>query len=106
MEAGKIAGYSSIHRKPNGEYGLRNIFGDNEDVIEAFLHNMLSGLPEGTVVHFMMPEDKPLLKYIQHSMEVGETVTRIFYKFKIETNNDKLLFTTVHTLLCDLHFTK
>lgn len=98
MEAGKIVGYGSIHRKPNGEYGLRNIFGDNEDVIEALLHNMLSGLPEGTVVHFMMPEDKPLPKYIQHSMKVEETAVRMFNKVKIETNNEKIWFATAHTV--------
>ena len=96
MDAGKIAGYGSIHRKPNGEYGLRNIFGDNENAIEALLHNMLSKLPEGTVVHFMMPDDKPLPKYMQHSKKVDETAIRMFNKVKIETNTDKMWFATAH----------
>ncbi|XP_045206556.2 uncharacterized protein LOC123558753 [Mercenaria mercenaria] len=96
MKAGKIVGYGSIHRKPNNEYGLRNVFGDNEDVIEALLYNMLSGLPIGTVVHFMILEDKPLPKYIHHSVPVEETAIRMFNKVKIETNTDKIWLATAH----------
>ncbi|XP_053397017.1 uncharacterized protein LOC123551560 [Mercenaria mercenaria] len=85
MDAGKIVGYGSIHKKPNNEYGLRNVCGDNENVIEALLHDIVSGLPKGAVVYFFLLDDKPLPTYIKHSVKYDEAVVRMYSKFKIET---------------------
>lgn len=97
-DAGEIVGYGSIHRMPHNHYGIRNVFADNEAVIETILHDMLADLPEGTTVHFTLVDGKPLPKYIQHSVYLEETAQRMFSKFKIETNTDKMWLATAHVL--------
>lgn len=98
MDAGKVVGYGSIHKKPNASnrYGIRNVFGDNEEVINAILHDMLSPLPVGTMASFMLVEDKHLPTYVQHSDMVEESALRMFSKAKIEMNTDRMWFASAH----------
>lgn len=98
MNAGKIVGYGSIHKKPSPhtDYSLRNIFADDEEVIEAILCNMLSGLPLGALVWFWLMDDKPLPKYIQHSVYLGETARRMYSKYSLEVNTEKMWFASAH----------
>lgn len=98
MDSMKIVGYGSIVKKPSSdtEYSLRNIFADSEEVIEAILHNMLSDLEPGALVRLWLIEDKPLPKYIQHSVYMGETARRMYSKYIIEVCTEKMWFATAH----------
>ncbi|XP_045196520.2 uncharacterized protein LOC123551554 [Mercenaria mercenaria] len=98
MDAGKIVGYGSIHKKPNNEYGLRNVFGDNEDVIQALLHDMVSGLQKGAVVHFFLLDEKRLPTYIKHSVKYEEAPVRMYSKVRIETNTARMWIATAHLI--------
>lgn len=95
-DAGKIVGYGSIHKKPKQEYGMRNVFADDENVLEAMMRRMFENLPVGTVIHFMLVGGKPLPKYIKHSIQKHETAERMFSKEEIKTNTGRMWFATAH----------
>ncbi|XP_052767919.1 uncharacterized protein LOC128208400 [Mya arenaria] len=98
IDQGTIVGYGCIHKKEGKQYGLRNVFADSEEVLEAMLRDMFAVVPVGYVVRFMKVDGKPMPKFIQHSVDADDSALRMFNKFKIETNEEKMWFASAHIL--------
>lgn len=98
LRGNEVVGYGSIHKKPNQQYGLRNVFANDETVIETLLMDLFNDIPEGYVVRFMKVDDKPMPKCIEHSVDMADSALRMYNKFLIETKTDKMWFTSAHIL--------
>lgn len=97
-DAGKVVGYGSIHRKPNGTYGLRNVFADTEDALEAILRKLFEPVKVGSYVRFMLLDGKPLPSYLKHSTTANYFARRMFTKKMIEMDKDKIWLATSHAV--------
>ncbi|KAH3854463.1 uncharacterized protein F36G3.2-like [Dreissena polymorpha] len=87
----QVVGYGSIHEKPHQEYGLKNVFADNESVVEAILRELFKEVPEGRLAHFEKDEGKPMPKYLEHSVSRFDfTGIRMYNKYPLETIGDKM----------------
>ncbi|KAH3850884.1 hypothetical protein DPMN_093360 [Dreissena polymorpha] len=98
LRCNQVVGYGRIHEKPRQEYGLRNVFADDDSVVEAILRELFKDVPEAHVVHFMKDEGKPMQKYLEHSVSGDFSGIRIYKKYPVETIADKMWLTSAHIL--------
>ncbi|KAH3854466.1 uncharacterized protein LOC127870795 [Dreissena polymorpha] len=91
LHSNQVVGYGSIHEKPHQEYELKNVFADDEGVVEAMLRELFKDVPEGRVVHFEKIEGKPMPKYLERSDSPFDfSGIRMYNKYPVETIGDKM----------------
>jgi len=95
-DGSRVVGYGSMHRKETEQYGLRNVFADSEAVLVAMLRDMFRAVPAGWEVRFMKVEGKAMPAYLAHSVYQNDSALRMFNKFPVRTNVDRIWFGTAH----------
>ncbi|KAL4229693.1 hypothetical protein ACF0H5_010081 [Mactra antiquata] len=94
MKGESVLGYGSIHKQSDNVYALRNVYADNEDVLEDILRKMFDKLLIGTIIRFMLLDGKPMPKYLKSADESNDSVQRLFNKQMIEINVERMWFST------------
>ncbi|KAH3850881.1 hypothetical protein DPMN_093357 [Dreissena polymorpha] len=99
LRGNQVVGYGSIHEKPHQEYGLKNVFADNESVVEAIVRELFKDIPEDRLVHFEKDEGKPMPKYLEQSVSRYDySCIRMYNKYPVETIGDKMWLTSAAIL--------
>ncbi|XP_053400785.1 uncharacterized protein LOC128557437 [Mercenaria mercenaria] len=98
LDDNAIVGYGSIHKKSENKYGLRNVFADNESVFENILYELFSNIPDVSNVHFLLIDKKPLPNCLCSSLYDNERTQRMYTKFPIQINTEKVWLATAHFL--------
>lgn len=90
-----VNGYGSFVNVVENEYSVRTVFGDNEDVVEHILENMLKQIPNGAILTFAWMTDK-LLPERFRGFKLSLVQQRLYTKFKIETETDMMYIVCDH----------
>ncbi|KAL4229694.1 hypothetical protein ACF0H5_010082 [Mactra antiquata] len=98
MKGESVLGYGSIHKQSDNVYAVRNVYADNEDVLEEILRKMFDKLPTGTVARFMLIDGKPMPQYLKSADESADSAQRLFNKQMIETNVERMWLGTAHII--------
>ncbi|XP_060564523.1 uncharacterized protein LOC132723763 isoform X2 [Ruditapes philippinarum] len=85
-----VVGYGCIHNKYEGVYGLRNVFGDNETVVESILRYLTAQLQHGSEVYFTLIEGKPIPKFMGKNCRFLGTSQRMFNRSVVAVNCEKI----------------
>ena len=85
-----IVGYGCIHTKYDNAFGLQNVFGDNELVVETILRYLTAQLPDGSEVYFYLIEGKPVLSCLKNNCKYHEMTQRMFNQAIMEVNWEKI----------------
>lgn len=90
-----VNGYGSFVNVADNEYSVRTVFGDNEDVVEHILENMLKHIPNGASLTFAWMTDK-LLSERFRGFKLILDQQRLYTKFKIEPETDMMYIVCDH----------
>lgn len=92
MKDDVVCGYGSIiHRPMDNAYSLRNVFADDEDVLEEMLSNMFKRIPTGSIVCFNMLQNGKLFpKCLKSCGKSYAYSQRLFTKTVVESRWDKI----------------
>ena len=66
-----VVGYASYHMKSEKECLLRALYADNDVIANELLARLLSDIPKGTTLRFVILDDKPLPKYFKNFNQSG-----------------------------------
>ncbi|XP_045202992.2 uncharacterized protein LOC123556392 [Mercenaria mercenaria] len=92
-----IKGYGSLIKSTTNTYSISTLFGDSENVVEDILGNMLELVPNGASLIALLVEDKQLSKRFSR-FETYFIMQRIFNKFNIETDLDRMYYVNDYML--------
>ncbi|XP_060561290.1 uncharacterized protein LOC132721056 isoform X2 [Ruditapes philippinarum] len=93
----KIVGYASCHMKSKNECIIRALYADNDIIADKLLVKLLSYIPKGTMIGFVILDDKPLPKYFADFVKTG-TEFRLLMKEMPGIQTDKMIINAAHTV--------
>jgi hypothetical protein len=92
-----IVGYASCHMKSENVCFIRALYADNDIIADKLLVKLLSHVPKGTMLSFVILDDKPLPKYFTDFVNTG-TEVRLLTKEMPGIQTDKMIMNTAHTI--------
>ena len=92
-----VVGYGSIHRKENDAYGIRYVYADDADVVDALLRTLLVDVSEGSLLYFWPVVGKDVLERLRGGdLKTYETGLRMYTKAKLDIDENYAWLVSAH----------
>jgi len=92
-----VVGYGSIHKKENDAYGIRYVYADDADVVDALLQALLADVPESSLMYFWPMVGKDVPERLRGGdLKTHETALRMYTKAKLDIDEDYAWLASAH----------